>query len=269
MPTKLFVASLPTSIKKKELIDFFSQYGELRRVELVTQKNSKKGKGFSFITFMREETAEDVLNQKVVFKGRHLSIRKHLKGKELEKYKRDFTKRRMFVGSIPLESTEDELYSTFEHIGAIEKAYIIQDPLNQRSRKYGYVVFRKIESLEIALGQTFEMRGFVVKCQRFRGKNSYQDGNELEGEEIKSSKKSTKIGGLVKRSDMGKKFDLEPVTGTRNSQGSSRSCGDMDFGASVEGLKSKILLKVKSLVRKNHYRSNIQHNKPQFQLCGW
>lgn len=289
MPVKLFVASLPTSIRKKELITFFSKFGEIKRVELVTHKNSKKGKGFSFVTFIKEEDAETVLGQRVFFKGRQLSIRRHLKGKELEKYRMEFTKRRMFVGSIPLECSEEELYSTFQHIGKIEKAYIIQDSQAQRANKYGYVVFRKVESMEKALQMKHEMRGTLLNCQKFRGKNSYRGRSNAESPtnqvsskirqfvpEEKSKKFSGKFLNLSQNDgDSGQKSDPEQSKDAgvqkgsgSGTKGSTHSCGELDFSAKDESLLSNNAVRLRNKISKNHYRSNIILRRPIVRR-GW
>lgn len=289
MPVKLFVASLPTSIRKKELITFFSKFGEIKRVELVTHKNSKKGKGFSFVTFIKEEDSEKVLSQRVFFKGRQLSIRRHLKGKQLEKYRMEFTKRRMFVGSIPLDCSEEELYSAFQHIGEIEKAYIIQDSQTQRANKYGYVVFRKVESMERALQMKHSMRGVVLNCQKFRGKNSYRGKAAGEGScnppsgpvrQFASGERSEKVTGNFQNSsegqrssgrnssgDEGGEAEMQKQAGS-GTKGSTHSCGELDFAAKDEGMLSKVALKLSHRVWKNHYRSNIYLRKPN-SYRGW
>lgn len=264
MPIKLFVASLPTSIRKRELIDFFSNFGEIRRVELVTQKNSKKGKGFSFVTFKKEEDGEKVLNQRVFFKGRQLSIRRHLKGKELEKYRAEFTRRRMFVGSIPLKATEEELYKTFLHMGTIEKAFIIENPKNsQRNTKYGYVVFRKIESLENSLEKKFELRGQVLNCQKFRGKSSYQDKKEsanLTGNLQNHTLENGRFFSQFNQRTQG--YSPRNLKESKGSSGSSKVCGEIDFSVGRYGLPSKVALRANHKVHKNHYRSNVVLRKP-------
>lgn len=241
MPTKLFIASLPTCVKKGELISFFSNYGEIKRVELVTQSNSRKGKGFAFVTFIKEEDAQAVLNQQIFFKGRQLSIRKHLKGRELEKYRENFTNRRMFVGGVPLECEESELYSTFSHIGEIEKAYLIEDKQNQRVTKYGYVVFKTLESIEKALKKKFKIRGVLVKCQKFKGKSGFSNQKDGQSEENKKSSE-----------DFGEN--------TKSSKKDSKTCGEVDFNQRDSKYNSRVVLRFTKKIYKNHYRSNISHN---------
>jgi RNA recognition motif-containing protein len=87
MPNKLFIASLPSNVTKKDMHELFSAYGKIKRVEMVTQKGSNRCKGFAFVTYFSNQVAERVLNEEIYFQGRRLSIREQLKGNQLKAYK--------------------------------------------------------------------------------------------------------------------------------------------------------------------------------------
>lgn len=58
---KLFVGSLPWSITNDSLRELFSQYGEITDAVVIIDRNSGRSKGFGFVTFATEESAQKAL----------------------------------------------------------------------------------------------------------------------------------------------------------------------------------------------------------------
>ena len=71
---KLFVGNIAFSITQPALEELFSSYGE-NEVQLVTDRNTGRPRGFAFITFTAQKNAEAALemNGKVVA-GRNLVV---------------------------------------------------------------------------------------------------------------------------------------------------------------------------------------------------
>lgn len=76
------------------------------------------------------------------------------------------TLKKLFVGGIPWESTEDTLRTYFSGAGNVESATIISDRLNGRSKGYGFVEMSTLEEAERAIemfnGKDFEGRRLTV-----------------------------------------------------------------------------------------------------------
>ena len=47
--------------------------------------------------------------------------------------------KRLFVGNLPFQTTEDELREAFSKVGAVESAAVITDKFSGRSRGFGFV----------------------------------------------------------------------------------------------------------------------------------
>jgi cold-inducible RNA-binding protein len=58
---KLFVGSLPWSINNDSLKELFSQYGEISEAIVITDRDTGRSKGFGFVTFTNEESAQKAL----------------------------------------------------------------------------------------------------------------------------------------------------------------------------------------------------------------
>lgn len=60
-PKKLFVGNLPYSTTEQELVDLFSQYGELVSVAVITDRMTGRAKGIAFVEFASEEAAAQAI----------------------------------------------------------------------------------------------------------------------------------------------------------------------------------------------------------------
>ena len=59
---KLFVGGLHPSLKTEALIDYFSQFGEIEKGIIMTDKITGKSRGFGFIIFSKKETVDKIMS---------------------------------------------------------------------------------------------------------------------------------------------------------------------------------------------------------------
>lgn len=81
--------------------------------------------------------------------------------------------KKLFVGSISFDSTEDSLKQKFEEIGPVVSAKIIFDRFSGRSKGFGFVEMEKEEDAAKAIeelnGATLDGREIVVNEARPEG----------------------------------------------------------------------------------------------------
>jgi RNA recognition motif-containing protein len=58
---KLFIGSLPWSINNDSLRELFSSYGEITEAIIITDRETGRSKGFGFVTFTTEDSAQKAL----------------------------------------------------------------------------------------------------------------------------------------------------------------------------------------------------------------
>ncbi|OGM32495.1 RNA-binding protein [Candidatus Woesebacteria bacterium RIFCSPHIGHO2_01_FULL_44_21] len=65
---KLYVGNLPYSIDKDGLLELFASYGDIVDAVVITDKFTKRSKGFGFVEFAKGEDAQKALalNEKEV-----------------------------------------------------------------------------------------------------------------------------------------------------------------------------------------------------------
>lgn len=75
---KAYVGNLVYSVTSKDLIDLFSQYGQILEAMVIPDKNQEgKSKGYGFVTFASQEALENALELNgQEYQGRKLVVEK-------------------------------------------------------------------------------------------------------------------------------------------------------------------------------------------------
>ncbi|KAJ1395645.1 RNA-binding domain superfamily [Sesbania bispinosa] len=178
----IFVGNLPLKVKKKTLLKEFKKFGEvesvrIRSVPLQDTKKPRKGAILSkkindsadsvhaYIVFKTEQSAQASLSHNMtVVEGNHIRVdracppRKKLKGESAPLYD---NKRTVFVGNLPFDVKDEELYQLFCGISnlesSIEAVRVVRDPHLNVGKGIAYVLFK-----------TKEAANFVVKKRKLK-----------------------------------------------------------------------------------------------------
>ncbi|KAL0409279.1 UNVERIFIED_CONTAM: RNA-binding protein 34 [Sesamum radiatum] len=167
----VFVGNLPLKLKKKEIVNEFAKFGEvesvrIRSVPIIDGKMPRKGAVIkkrinengdsvhAYVVFKTEESAQASLaHNMALVGGNHIRVdracppRKKLKGDNSPLYD---NKRTVFVGNLPFDVKDEELYKLFTSIKnletSIEAVRVIRDPGSSLGKGIAYVLFKtKIE----------------------------------------------------------------------------------------------------------------------------
>lgn len=60
---KLYIGNFPYSVTESQLRDIFSAYGEIQDLAMIMDRETGRPKGFAFITFATQQSAEKALEQ--------------------------------------------------------------------------------------------------------------------------------------------------------------------------------------------------------------
>ncbi|KAI9124968.1 hypothetical protein K1719_003584 [Acacia pycnantha] len=172
----IFVGNLPLKVKKKTLLTEFKKFGEveslrIRSVPILDTKKPRKGAILSkkindagdsvhaYIVFKTEQSAQDSLSHNLaVVGGNHIRVdracppRKKLKGEHTPLYD---NKRTVFVGNLPFDVKDEELYKLFSGMSnlesSIEAVRVIRDPHLNIGKGIAYVLFKTREAANFIL----------------------------------------------------------------------------------------------------------------------
>ncbi|PSS11798.1 RNA-binding protein [Actinidia chinensis var. chinensis] len=163
----VFVGNLPLKIKKKALLKEFSQFGEvesvrIRSVPLLDTKTPRKGaiiqkkinnavdSVHAYIVFRTEEAAQASLaHNMALVEGKHIRVdracppSKKLKGESAPLYD---NKRTIFVGNLPFDVKDEEIYQLCSGIkdleSSIEAIRVIRDPSTSVGKGIAYILLK-------------------------------------------------------------------------------------------------------------------------------
>ncbi|GMH09208.1 hypothetical protein Nepgr_011048 [Nepenthes gracilis] len=188
----VFVGNLPLKVNKKELLNEFGQFGEIESVgirSMPTIDESKKhtkvenikdefneacGGVHAFIVFKTDQSAASSLaHNMAVVRGNHIRVDmgcppgKKLKGDTVQLYDNKQTnkkgddapgfdyKRTVFVGNLPLDVKDEELYLLFSGIKNLESnaesVRVIRDPLTSLRKGSVYILFKTAEDANLVV----------------------------------------------------------------------------------------------------------------------
>lgn len=138
---RIFVGGIPVRIEKKNIVDFFSQFGKILHCKI--KKNSKTGRslGYAYLTFESSQSAESLVNKQVEFYGRICECKQVFKKEELKDELAREKKKKLLVYMLDPTVTNLELKNLFESLTSISHAYVVKDPDSDLNLGYGYVVF--------------------------------------------------------------------------------------------------------------------------------
>ena len=106
----LFVGGLSFNIQEKDLYSYFSNYGPIKKVNLLRRKDNGLSKGYAFIFFKRLEDLMRVIQEEDHFiLGRKVDCQRAQERPNKQAHCTNFNKRRIFVGKLAKETTDSDL----------------------------------------------------------------------------------------------------------------------------------------------------------------
>jgi len=160
---KLFIGGVNRETEEKAFADFFEPYGKIVDCILMRHPETKKSRGFGFVTYEDNESVEKALSiQDKTLDGKVLDIKRAVpldeqNPKSAPKRPRSL---KIFVGGLPHEASKEDLKEYFEKYGALKDFVVMVD------RGFGFVTFEEAESIDSVLLETnHEIKGKPVACK--------------------------------------------------------------------------------------------------------
>ncbi|XVF00853.1 hypothetical protein REPUB_Repub04eG0037700 [Reevesia pubescens] len=183
----VFAYQISLKANERDVYEFFSRAGKVRDVRLIMDRNSRRSKGVGYVEFY------DVMSvpMAIALSGQPLlGSPVMVKPSEAEKNLVQSTTsvaagqtgsyaggaRRLYVGNLHFNITEDQLRQVFEPFGSVE---LVQLPLDETGhcKGFGFLQFARLEDAKNALnlnGQ-LEIGGRVIKVSTVTDQGALQD----------------------------------------------------------------------------------------------
>jgi len=150
----VFAYNLPLRANERDLFDFFGKAGKVRDVRLISDRNSRKSKGFGYIEFANRECVEKALQLSgTEFMGQTVMVQASQaeKNKVANPNTATAGPTRLYVGSLHYNITEEDIRAVFEPFGDLEFVNLHRDADTGRSKGFAFVQFKNASDAKRAL----------------------------------------------------------------------------------------------------------------------
>lgn len=173
---KLFIGGLNLDTTEESLKDYFSRWGETVDVVVMRFPDTKRSRGFGFVTYENVESVDAVLIAKPhVLDGKEIEPKRAVAKDETAQSSRQEVEssHKIFVGGLASATTEEDIRNCFDKFceeagdGKVEEVLVMKDRDSDRLRGFCFVTFDSKEIVDkVCSVKYFEIRTKTVEVRR-------------------------------------------------------------------------------------------------------
>eukprot|EP01018_Ginkgo_biloba_P037156 Gb_39308 [translate_table: standard] len=194
----VFAYQISLKADERDVYEFFSRAGKVRDVRLIMDRNSRRSKGVGYIEFydaMSVPMAIALSGQLLL--GQPIMVKPSEAEKNVAQanaaavggsggFNGGYTggARRLYVGNLHFNITEDQLRQVFEPFGQVELLQLPTDPESGQCKGFGFVQFARLEDARAAqsLNGQLEIAGRVIKVSAVSDQAGMQELGQSAGD---------------------------------------------------------------------------------------
>ena len=184
---QIFVGGCHPKIQQADLKGYFSKFGKVTECRLIKDKQTKKFRGFAFVTFKKVESVDKIMStkQKHAILGKRVEIKRAYTKKETRAKLLEETTRKLYIIGIPKALCKNKMEVYFSKFGRVMDCRVFHNHQKGIEKGYGFILFSEKEALEraIALGKKHVVEGFKLECKQTLLKEDIEDHKKQVDEE--------------------------------------------------------------------------------------
>ncbi|XP_033746038.1 heterogeneous nuclear ribonucleoprotein 87F-like [Pecten maximus] len=172
---KLFIGGLSYETTEDSLKAHFGQWGNIMDCVVMKDATTKRSRGFGFITYSSpDELNLAQENRPHRIDGRQVESKRAMpRNKDGGEGESSQSCKKMFVGGLPDDATDEEVRAVFCEFGEIEKVDLIKDKITGKNKRFCFVTFFDYDPVDQCVlkkrhdvnGRTVEVKKAVPKDQ--------------------------------------------------------------------------------------------------------
>ncbi|KAI6186943.1 RNA-binding protein squid [Aphelenchoides besseyi] len=145
---KIFVGGIAAEVTNDDLIQYFSQFGEVAQAQVKIDRTTGRSRGFAFVEFATADACKGALQKR----------EQNIKNKPCEvKPAKSRENKKVFVGGLPADHPEEELRKYFEQYGKVDDVEWPYDKQTKVRRNFAFIVFEEEDAADRAAAQSKHM----------------------------------------------------------------------------------------------------------------
>ncbi|XP_018103567.1 heterogeneous nuclear ribonucleoprotein A1 S homeolog isoform X1 [Xenopus laevis] len=146
---KLFIGGLSFETTDESLREHFEQWGALTDCVVMRDPNSKRSRGFGFVTYSSTDEVDAAMTARPhKVDGRVVEPKRAVSREDSSRPGAHLTVKKIFVGGIKEDTEEHHLREYFEQYGKIEVIEIMTDRGSGKKRGFAFVTFEDHDSVD-------------------------------------------------------------------------------------------------------------------------
>lgn len=176
---KLFVGGLSPHTTQETLLSHFSTYGEVKDCVVMLDRISGRSRCFGFVTMDSSSALDQILAEDQIIDSKKADCKRAVpKDNGLSPISSYYRTKKLFVGGLPMDITEESFREYFEKFGVVEDSIVMLDRDSGKPRGFGFITFEDEESTERVLenNERNYIGGKWIDCKKAVPKQ-----NEIQG----------------------------------------------------------------------------------------
>ncbi|KAK2089051.1 Heteroproteinous nuclear ribonucleoprotein A1 [Saguinus oedipus] len=186
---KLFIGGLSFETTDESLRSHSEQWGTLTDCVVMRDPNTKRSRGFGFVTYATVEEVDAAMNARPhKVDGRVVEPKRAVSREESQRPGAHLTVKKIFIGGIKEDTEEHHLRDYFEQYGKIEVIEIMTDRGSGKKRGFAFVTFDDHDSVDkIVIQKYHTVNGHncgvrsPVKARDGYGNDNFGHGGNFSG----------------------------------------------------------------------------------------